>query len=257
MKTVHLFGALILAGTFTTSPALADRAHNVDCDKGQTISRALKHADPGDTIRVSGTCIERVVIKTDRITLDGQGNAVLAGEPGGPPDFNAVLTVDGARGVTIRGLTVQNSPAEGILGRRGAAFVVVSARVRDNLSSGVSVGDGSTAELMDTAMERSNPGLNVHTGASAILRGSIAITHNAGIPGNGVEINGLAVVEIRGATVDASHNAGVGVVVGSGQLAIFGFPSSVGSSLTASHNGFAGIVVANSPLNVIAAKIIH
>jgi len=205
---------------------------------------------------VSGIGTERVVITTDRLTLDGQGTAVLAGEPGGPPDFNAVLTVDGARGVTIKGLTVQNSPAEGILGRRGAAFTVVGARVRDNAFSGISVGDGSTAELVDTVMERSNPGLDVYTGASAILRGSIAVTHNGGTPGNGVEINGLAVLEIRGATVDASHNPGMGVVVGSGQLAIFGFQSSAGSSLTVNNNGFAGIVLANSPLNVYPAATV-
>ncbi len=158
-----------------------------------------------------------------------------------------------ARGVRIKGLTVQNSPAEGILGRRGAAFTVLETQVRDNAFTGISVGDGSTATLTDTVMQRNSPGLDVYTGATAILRGSIAITHNAG---NGVEINGLAVVEIRGANVDASDNAGVGVVVGSGQLAIFGFPSSVGSSLTVSNNGFAGIVLGNSQFNVYPAATV-
>jgi hypothetical protein len=253
MKTPHLFGTLVLAGAITASPALADKIHKVDCDKGQTIRDALNHADPGDTIRVTGVCTERVVIKTDRVTLDGQGTAVLSGKAGGPLDFNAVLTVDGARGVSIVGLTVQNSPAEGMLGLRGAAFTVLKTQVRDNAFTGISVGDGSTANLTDTVMQRNNPGLNVHTGASVILRGSIAITHNTG---NGVEINGMAVLEIRGAKVDASDNAGVGVVVGSGQLAIFGFPSSVGSSLTVSNNGFAGIVLANSPFNVYPAATV-
>ncbi len=51
------------------------------------------------------------MIKTDRLTLDSQATAVLSGTPGGPVDFNAVLTVDSARGVSIKGLTVQNSPA--------------------------------------------------------------------------------------------------------------------------------------------------
>ena len=164
-----------------------------------------------------------------------------------------MLTVDGARAVSIVGLTVQNGPAEGILGLRGAAFTVVQTQVRDNTFTGISVGGGSTAELTDTVMQRNNPGLDVYTGASAILRGAIVITHNAG---NGVEINGMAVVEIRGAQVAASDNGGVGVVVGSGQLAIFGFPSSVGSALTVNNNGFAGIVLGNSVFNVYPAATV-
>jgi Right handed beta helix region len=196
---------------------------------------------------VTGVCTERVVIQTDRLTIDGEGTAVLSGTPGGPLDFNAVLTVDGARGVVIKGLTVQNSPAEGILGLRGAAFSVVDTQVRDNAFTGISVGDGSTADLTDIVIQRSNPGLDVYNNSSAILHRSIAITHNTG---NGVEINGLAVVEIRGAKVNASDNAGSGVAVGSGQLAIFGLPSSAGSALTASNNRFAGINVAGSLFSV-------
>ena len=39
----------------------------VNCDRGEEIARALARAEPGDTIRVTGTCVERVSIKTDRI----------------------------------------------------------------------------------------------------------------------------------------------------------------------------------------------
>ena len=148
MKSTHLLGMLLLVVGATTGPAFADKlVHKVNCDKGQTIGNALKHAEPGDTIRVTGVCTERVVIQTDRLTIDGEGTAVLSGTPGGPLDFNAVLTVDGARGVVIKGLTVQNSPAEGILGLRGAAFSVEQTEVRDNAFTGISVGGGSTADL--------------------------------------------------------------------------------------------------------------
>ena len=77
----------------------------VDCDKGKTIKDALKHADPGDTIRVTGICTERVVIKTSRITLDGQGTAVLDGAGRRPTGFGdgGVLVIDGAHGVRSRG----------------------------------------------------------------------------------------------------------------------------------------------------------
>jgi hypothetical protein len=53
------------------------RRRVVNCDRGETIAEALARAEPGDTIRVTGTCVEQVSIKTDRITLDGQGAATL------------------------------------------------------------------------------------------------------------------------------------------------------------------------------------
>ena len=39
----------------------------VNCDRGQNIAEVLARAEPGDTISVTGTCVERVSIKTDRI----------------------------------------------------------------------------------------------------------------------------------------------------------------------------------------------
>src|SRR5215831_5521517 len=84
------------------SPAVADKLHKVNCDKGQTIAAALKHADPGDTLRLTGTCSERVVIQVDGIALDGQGAAVIEGG-GGPTTLTdgGVVLVDGARRVSI------------------------------------------------------------------------------------------------------------------------------------------------------------
>jgi hypothetical protein len=219
--------------------------HTVNCNRDQTIANALKRADPGDTIRVTGTCVERIVIKKDRITLDGQGSAVLDGEGGGPTEFSGVVTVDGAKGVTIKGFVVQRSPGEGILGRRGAAFVVQNTTVQDNVFTGIAVGDGSTAELTDVTVKRNLAGLDIFTGSAAVLRGTIVLQNNTA---NGAEINGLSVLEIRGAHVQASDNGGVGIIAGSGQLALFGFPSTAGSTLTASGNGFAGLVIASSQL---------
>jgi nitrous oxidase accessory protein NosD len=54
----------------------------VECDKGQTLTDALKKAKPNDTLQVTGTCQERVTITTDRLTLDGGGRAVLGGGGG-------------------------------------------------------------------------------------------------------------------------------------------------------------------------------
>ncbi len=238
---------LLVAG-----PALAKDIIKVDCNKGKTIKDALKQADQGDTIRVTGVCHERITIKTNDVTLDGQGSAVIDGGGGSPIEFSGVITIDGVQGVKLVGLTVQNWPGEGILGRRGAAFRVERTIVQNNPNGvGIAVADHSAAELTDMTLQQNAGGLDVFTSSSAVLRGATAITQN----GAGITINGLAVVEIRGANVNASDN-GVGVVVGSGQLAIFGFAASAGSTLNASGNGFAGIIVNGSQWSVYPAATV-
>jgi hypothetical protein len=227
---------------------LADEAAKpVQCDKGQTLTKALKTAQPGDTLVVTGICHERVTVTTDRITIDGQGSAIIDGGGGGPTEFSGVITLDGAKGVTLKRLTVRHSPGEGILGVGAAAFTVQGTTVQDNALTGIAVGDGSNANLIDTTMLGNGTGLDVYTSASAVLRGSVAMSQNLG---NGFEINGQALVEIRGANVSANNNSGTGVVVGSGQLAIFGFAASTGSTLEASGNAFAGIIVGGSLFTV-------
>ena len=193
-----IFAASDAAGQTDLRRAASDRIR-VDCGAGQTIGRALKHAQPGDSIVVTGTCHERVVITTDRITLEGRGAAVMDGGGGSPTEFSGVITIDGARGVVVAGLTIQNGPGEGILGRRGAAFVVRDATVRDNSSTGIAVGESSTAEIRDCILERNAAGIDVFTGSSAVLKGTIDVADNTL---GGVAINGTSIIEIRGA-----HNA--------------------------------------------------
>ena len=110
----------------------------VKCDKGQTLTEALRKAKPGDTLQVTGTCHERVTITTDGLTLDGGGSAVLDGGGGGPTEFfEAVVTIDGVQGVTLMGFTIQNGPSQGILGVGGAAFVVKDTTLQNNGAAGI------------------------------------------------------------------------------------------------------------------------
>jgi hypothetical protein len=125
-------GAAAMA--FVAASPGGDAASNmkvVNCDRGENIAEVLAKAEPGDTIRVTGTCVEWVSIKTDRITLDGQGAATLDGGGGPIAEFDGVVIIDGASGVTIQGFTVQNGPGEGILGTHGAAFSVRNTTVQD------------------------------------------------------------------------------------------------------------------------------
>jgi hypothetical protein len=96
MTTLGMLVAFVLLIMAPLPARAAPDVKKAQCDKGGTIADALKHADPGDTILVSGVCRERVTITTDGITLDGQGSAVVDGGGGGPQDFTAVVTVKGA-----------------------------------------------------------------------------------------------------------------------------------------------------------------
>jgi nitrous oxidase accessory protein NosD len=193
-------------------PDAASNMRVVNCDHGQNLAEALARAHPGDTIRVTGTCVEQVSIKTDRITLDGQGAATLDGGGGPVAEFDGVLTIDGASGVTIQGFTVQNGPGEGILGTHGAAFSVRNTTVQDNGSTGVAVAEGSTAELTDCRILRNGLGIDVYTQSSAVLKGSIRTNDNLT---SGAEVNGTSILEIRGAQLEASRNGGFGLFAGS------------------------------------------
>ena len=71
---------------------------------GETIQSKVDAAQPGDTIMITGTCNEAVVVNKDDITLDGGGLAVI---DGAGIDRWAV-DITGHQKVTIQGLTVLN-----------------------------------------------------------------------------------------------------------------------------------------------------
>ena len=92
------------------------KATTVNCGAGQSINHALRHAEPGETIFVQGTCHERVVI-TQPVTLDGGGSAVIDGGGGSQAvaaEFDGLVVIDGVTNVNLIGLTVQNVTANGI-----------------------------------------------------------------------------------------------------------------------------------------------
>ena len=204
-----LLGLLITLAMSATTVTNADpKFIHVNCNDGKTLKQALHRVDPGDTIRVIGTCTERVTITTDRITLVGSGSAVLDGGGGGPKVFESVVTIDGARGVTIRGFTFQNSPGWGIHGKGGAAFAVKDTTMQDYGSGGLFL-NSSSAELTDVVVQRSGAiGIAVQNNSTAVLRGNISSTESMS---NGITVQSGSTVEIRGASVQSTNNRRGGV----------------------------------------------
>jgi hypothetical protein len=249
---VGLLGILGLSGSQERAVGVAgadSAVKKVECDKGQTLTDALKKAKPGDRLQVTGTCQERVTITTDRLTLDGGGSAVLDGGGGGPTElFEAVVTLDGVQGVTLMGFTIQNGPSLGILGVGGAAFVGQDTTMQHNGAAGIFLNNNSSAELLDVEVKDSGGiGIPVQNNSTAVFKGHISCT---GSGDNGIAVQSGSTLEIRGASVQASNNRGNGVDIVDSQAIIFGYPESQGSILTAHDNGAEGIFVATGSLSV-------
>jgi hypothetical protein len=229
---------------------------HVNCDGGQSLAHVVRYAREGETIRVTGTCHERVHVTTPRLTLAGFGNAVIDGtglELGPDPEFDGLVVIDGVMGVTLSGLTIQKSAGNGVLAQGGAAVALRDVRVQDNAVTGIVVIDHSSAEMTDCASTRNRLGLDVVTSSSAVFKGTVSINQN----GNGVDINGTSIVELRGAQLELNENGGYGLIAASGShVAIFGWQSAAGSTVTANGNGFAGLVFGQGTLTTYVPSVI-
>jgi len=251
MTRILVIGVLLSGAVSRVSADASDRPQvwSVNCHAGQSIARAVQRAAPGDTIVVTGTCRERVVI-TQSVNLQGHGTAVVDGSGAARTratlsELDGVIVVDGATGVALTGLTVRNGRSNGIVATRGAAVMAKDVIAEGNTLMGISVSDNSILEAVDS-VTRSNgvSGFDVFTSSSLILSGSFTTSDNGG---SGGEINGQSIVELRGAQVTIANNPAFGIIAGSqSQLAIFGFEAARGSTLTVSGAGAAGIGLAGA-----------
>ena len=119
--------ALAIAGALTATPA---RAEVIQVKQGESVAAALSRAAPGDTLHLGpGIFSGDLVVATQRLTIDGEPGAVVAGDGKG----NAISVT--APDVTIRGLTIRGSGLtlidkdSGVFVDRGAD----RARVEDNV----------------------------------------------------------------------------------------------------------------------------
>lgn len=213
---------------------------------GSGLKKAVAHAKPGDTILVSGTCQERVTIKVGPLTIDGGGSATIdgTGVPPDTPEFNGVLTVDGAHGVRIRRITIQNGAGQGILGLHGASIVIQNTAVEGfNPGPAISLSN-SSAELINVTLQNNGLGIDAYSNSTVIFRDNINITGNSA---GGMVLNANTTAEIRGATVHVDNNGGVGIIVAAhSTLGFSGFDISSGSSLSTSANQGPGILLHHS-----------
>ena len=118
------------------------------------------------------------------------------------------MTIDGVQGVTLMGFTIQNGASLGILGVGGAAFVVKDTTVQNNGRAGIFLNNNASAELIDVEVKDSGGiGIPVQNNSTAVLKGHISST---GSGSNGIAVQSGSTLEIRGASVQTSHNGEAG-----------------------------------------------
>lgn len=217
----------------------------VNCDNGDTIAGSLQFVRPGDTLVISGTCNENLLLSSpsgayNGLTLDGQGTATIAGPD---PTLN-VIEITGVSGFTIRGLTitggndgiaintgsivaidsvvVQGAGRHGIHFQRGSTDgYVVNSTIQNNPGNGIVINensyvrvgftDGVGASQGDTGpcviQNNGGYGIRIQRGASARIYTN-TISHNAN---NGINIESASYAEVATNVIDGNGKNGISV----------------------------------------------
>jgi len=139
----------------------------VDCDAGEKIQDKIAAAKPGDTILVSGTCRETINIPSEviRITLDGQGKAVIEGPAKGDGFFIR------GKDVTIKGFTI-SAGRDGIhlSGAAGGAAATIEGNIiRKTGRHGIHMDHSGVSRIAGNTIEEV-PGFGIDVGESSVAR---------------------------------------------------------------------------------------
>jgi hypothetical protein len=239
--------ALCCAGIVFSAP----KTFVVNCESRDSISEALARAEPGDAIRISGVCNEKISVKTDRITLAGEGGAVVqGGMVAQGTEFDGLITVDGARGVIIRNLIIQRSRAEGIFGTRGAAFTIENVTLQDNAGAGVGA-SSSIIDISGCTSRRNSTGFDLFNGTQVVFRGNVVASDNQN---DGIFLGGGSSFEVRGARMEANNNTAGIVAMGGSQISFWTFngPQTRGGSISMAGNRVTGMRLIDSGMQIFS-----
>ena len=191
--------------------------HLVSCPS-ESIADTMAQARPGDTIRVTGECVENVVVDKDRITLDGGDSAVIDGMDSGGNKSGSVIAVVGQQNVTIKGLTVKNGEhgvyiadnanakldevtiSENVSGAvilNNSGIHVIDCVIEDNEEDGVFARNNGTVNIEDITV-RNNGGDGI-----AAYNNSFVLAYMD--PGSNITGNTRGIYATNGAGVDVSN----------------------------------------------------
>jgi parallel beta-helix repeat protein len=205
----YLFAPLLV---LLPSSGVAE-TRSVNCAAGETIAAALKTLKPGDTLRVSGTCVENIEIteQLDGITLDGQGTATIRGSDSSRDTIRLV----GVRGGTIQGFRITGG-RDGLQTRWVTGLVLIQNNTIEQTGrNGIQLTRSSYAHIANNAV-RNNPrnGIEVQDSRTRI-GGSLdeppqsAPNTIEGNGGHGIVVSRGSVARINGNTIRNSGQHGI------------------------------------------------
>jgi parallel beta-helix repeat protein len=177
--------------------------HTLTCGPEKTIGQAIKRLKPGDTLLVSGTCNENLTIgeEVHRITLDGQGRAVINGGSGA----NAV-TVTGS-GITIRGFVITGGAPQGVAVQDGGTAVIDGNTIQYAARNGIAVFRSSSANIVNNSIQNNGlAGIAIQQTSTARIGWSGPPDNRVSAP-NTIQNNGAQGVQVyRGSSAQIFSN---------------------------------------------------
>jgi parallel beta-helix repeat protein len=177
--------------------------HTLTCGPQKTIGEAIKELKPGDTLVVTGTCNENLVIGAEvhRITIDGQGTAAINADS----SANAV-TINGTS-ITIRGFLITGGAPQGVAVTDGGSAVIDGNTIQNADRNGVTVFRNSSADIVNNTIQN-NPlaGIAVQYSSSARI-GWTGPPNNRISKPNTIQYNGTQGIQIyRGSSAQVFSN---------------------------------------------------
>lgn len=229
---------VVLAGLLWLPLSIVEAATvKLACNEKNTIGNAVKKLRPGDTLLVTGTCNEHLVIPEEivRVVLDGQGKATISG-----PDKSVPTVIVNGRGITIKGFTVtggrdgivvsrgsqavidrnaiQNTGRIGLQVNQSSFAVIVNNTIENNPTNGISIGGSSYAIIgIVTGLDKTaSPNIIQNNGQNGI---NVGRSSNARITGNtirnnkqnGIQVTRASQADITSSTIDGNGMSGIAV----------------------------------------------
>jgi hypothetical protein len=257
-----LTGAIFLA--LLSSTAYAEtKKRTCGANPGQQLQHFLDELNAGDTLIVSGTCNESVVLGEGarNLTIDGQGTATINGS--GNPNAPAVQIR--GRGITLKGFTITGGRHAVQVQRSGSAFIDTNT-IRNAAVHGVIVNDNAFVRVVDNTIEQNGAhGICVceHSSAEIGFRGDFSATASPNVVRNnggfGILIDSGSYAEMESNTVQQNVSGGVGVSDGSSaRIGIqAGVVGTFAGANTIELNGARGVLVTRSSMARVVGNVIR
>jgi parallel beta-helix repeat protein len=182
---------------------------NVACP-GQSLQAAVDGAQPGDTIQVSGTCTENIVVRNEKQRLAISGFATINGPDASLPTINVR-----GKGILIQGLVITGGKS-GVHVNRGSNAVIHSNTI-DSSDYGIQLDQQSFAVVTNNTISGNVYGVFVDE-SSTVRVGYNLETDTSASPNNiisnsvGIVIKGNSNAKIAGNTISGNSLLGIAIV---------------------------------------------